>query len=77
VPGCVAEVFATRDATARETALHDRVVGAGLPWQRVEDDALASLAETVHPQGVVAVCRFVDRPLVDVLDRVEHRMPAV
>jgi RNA methyltransferase, TrmH family len=77
VPGCVAEVFATRDATARETALHDRVVGAGLPWQRVEDDALASLAETVHPQGLVAVCRFVDRPLPDVLDRGVARLVAV
>ena len=77
VPGCVAEVFATRDATAREAALHDRVVGAGLPWQPVEDDALASLAETVHPQGIVSVCRFVDRPLPDVLDRGEPRLVAV
>ena len=77
MPGCVAEVFATRDATARETALRDRVVGAGLPWQRVEDDALASLAETVHPQGIVAVCRFVDRPLLDVLDRGVPRLVAV
>jgi TrmH family RNA methyltransferase len=77
VPGCVAEVFATRDATNREAVLHDRVVGFGLPWQLVEDDALASLAETVHPQGVVAVCRFVDRPLVDVLDRAEPRLVAV
>jgi TrmH family RNA methyltransferase len=77
VAGCVAEVFATRDATARETSLHDRVVGAGLPWQLVEDDALASLAETVHPQGIVAVCRFVDRPLDDVLDRGTARLVAV
>ena len=77
VAGCVAEVFATRDATARETALHDRVVGAGLPWQLVEDDALASLAETVHPQGIVAVCHFVDRPLADVLDRGTPRLVAV
>ncbi|MEO5711393.1 MAG: RNA methyltransferase [Nocardioidaceae bacterium] len=77
VPGCVVEVFATADATSREAALHDRVVGAGLPWQPVEDDALASLAETVHPQGVIAVCRFVDRPLADVLDRGTPRLVAV
>ena len=67
LPGCVVEVFATRDATAREHVLHAVVVGAGLPWHLVEDDALASLAETVHPQGVVTVCRFLDRPLADVL----------
>ncbi|CAN5549608.1 RNA methyltransferase [soil metagenome] len=77
VSGCVVEVFATAAATSREAALRDRVVGAGLPWQRVEDDALASLAETVHPQGVVAVCRFVDRPLADVLDRATPRLVAV
>jgi TrmH family RNA methyltransferase len=77
VPGCVVEVFATRDATAREQALHDQVAGAGLPWQLVEDAALAALAETVHPQGVVAVCRFLDRPLADVLQRTSPRLVAV
>jgi TrmH family RNA methyltransferase len=77
VSGCVVEVFATSEATAREAALHDRVVGAGLPWQLVEDEALASMAETVHPQGVVTVCRFVDRPLVDVLDGEPPRLVAV
>jgi TrmH family RNA methyltransferase len=32
----------------------------GVPWHVVDDTALASLAETVHPQGVVAVCTFLD-----------------
>jgi RNA methyltransferase, TrmH family len=77
LPGCVVEVFATPDATAREQVLRAAVEAAGLPWLLVEDVALASLAETVHPQGVVAVCRFLDRPLADVLDRTAPRLVAV
>ncbi len=32
------------------------------------DDALASLADAVTPQGLVAVCRHLDRPLAHLLD---------
>ncbi len=67
VPGCVREVFATPAAAAGHPALHRAAAAADLPWQLVDDAALASLAETVHPQGLVAVCRFVDVPLDDVL----------
>ena len=34
----------------------------------VEDRALASLSDSVNPAGIVALCRFVDRPLEHVLD---------
>lgn len=55
--GCVREVFATADpAPALQRAAHD----ADVPWQVVDDAALRSLSDTVTPQGVVAVCRFVD-----------------
>ncbi|GGF35564.1 RNA methyltransferase [Marmoricola endophyticus] len=64
VPGCVVEVFATADATARLRARYD---DPSLTWSVVTDPALDSLADTVTPQGVVAVCRSVDRPLDDVL----------
>src|SRR6185436_3224480 len=77
LPGCVVEVFATQEASAREAALRADVVAAGHPWQLVDEDALASLAETVHPQGVVAVCRFLDRPLPDVLRGASPRLVAV
>src|SRR5690606_15291575 len=33
----------------------------------VDDRALASLSDSVTPAGVVAVCRFLDRPLADLL----------
>ncbi|MEP6816579.1 MAG: RNA methyltransferase [Marmoricola sp.] len=67
VSGCVVEVFATLDATTRYDELHAAVATAGLPWLVVDAPALASLTETVTPQGIVATCRFLDRPLPDVL----------
>ena len=63
---CVREVFAVPGAAAQHPEIHE--ASAGLPWHLVDEAALASLAETVHPQGLVAVCRAVDRPLDDLLD---------
>jgi RNA methyltransferase, TrmH family len=64
VPGCVIEVFATVAATEQYAALRH----AAPAWTLVDDRALASLSEAVNPQGVVARCRFIDRPLDHVLD---------
>ena len=62
-PGCVVEVFATPEATQRYAEL-----AADAPaWVLVDDRALASLSDSVTPAGVVAVCRFLDRPLTDLL----------
>ena len=69
VPGCVREVFASPAAAAAHADLHDAAAAAGVPWQPVDDAALASLTETVSPQGVVAVCRFLDEPFAEVLAR--------
>ena len=67
-PGGVAEVFATREAGERHAALRQAVQEAGLPWLPAEDDALGSLSGAVTPQGIVAVCRFLDRPTGVLLD---------
>ena len=61
--GAVAEVFATGDGLAR----HPDLAAPGVAVSRVTEDALAALAGTVTPQGVVAVCRHVDAPLSTVL----------
>jgi TrmH family RNA methyltransferase len=62
VPGCVREVFAL---PGRHEELRDSA--AELPWHVVDEGAMAVLSETVHPQGVVAVCRTVDVPLSELL----------
>src|SRR5689334_16208753 len=61
----VVELFATTEALAR----HPELQPAGVRVSPVTDDALGALAETVRPQGVVAVCRRVDVDLADALDR--------
>jgi len=45
----------TLEATARGKALEAALRVAGVPVERVDDAALAALADTEHPQGVVAV----------------------
>jgi TrmH family RNA methyltransferase len=62
-PGCVVEVFATPDATQR----YGDLAAQAPAWVLVDDRALASLSDSVTPAGVVAVCRFLDRPLTDLL----------
>jgi TrmH family RNA methyltransferase len=73
VPGCVVEVFATPEATRQYAAL----AAAAPVWTLVDDRALASLSDSVNPAGVVAVARFLDRPLAHVLDRVRVGQPSV
>jgi TrmH family RNA methyltransferase len=48
-------------------ALHATAVRVGVPWQLVDEAALASLTDTVRSQGLVAVCRFVDVAFADLL----------
>ena len=57
----VREVFAVTGAAEQHPEI--RAAAGALPWQLVDDAALASLTETVHPQGLVAVCGTLDVPL--------------
>ena len=63
VPGCVVEVLATATASERYADL----LAAAPAWTLVEDRALAALRDAVTPAGVVAVCRFLDRPVDELL----------
>jgi len=67
VAGCVAEVFAVAEAAASHPQIRSAAAAGGVRWHIVDAAGLASLAGTPHPQGLVAVCRFLDRPLGDVL----------
>jgi len=64
VAGGVVELFYTAEAADRHAEL---VAAAGDRASPVTDEALAGLAETVQPQGLVAVCRQLDVALADVL----------
>ncbi|MGH8834504.1 MAG: TrmH family RNA methyltransferase [Actinomycetes bacterium] len=63
-PGVVKELFMTADAARRHPEL---TALAGVPTHQVSGQVMDSLAQTVTPQGVVAVCGYLDRPLATVI----------
>jgi TrmH family RNA methyltransferase len=60
VAECLVEVFAEPSAADRHRDVAEVVRAAGAPWTTVDDTAMAALAETVAPQGIVGVCSFLD-----------------
>ncbi len=62
----VVELFVTAEAADRHLDITGPAADAGLPVHRVSGEVMAALSQTVTPQGVVAVCTFVDQPLSDV-----------
>ena len=76
VPGCVREVFAVAAASDQHPEIRAAAADQQVAWQLVDDAALASLAETVQPQGIVAVCRFLDVPFEEITAR-QPRLLAV
>ncbi|GAB3187408.1 TrmH family RNA methyltransferase [Micromonospora palomenae] len=65
--GTVTELFGTPAALDRYPDLAAQAAHADVPVSEVTDEALAALAETVAPQGLVAVCRHLDVPLEQAL----------
>lgn len=61
--GVLAELFATAEAENRHQDLVAQADKAGVPIFRVSGEVMAELAQTVTPQGLLAVCEFVDVPL--------------
>ncbi|MEO7943637.1 MAG: RNA methyltransferase [Marmoricola sp.] len=68
LPGGVVEVFATEAASEQYAALRKAIDDAGIAWLTAGDDAIAALSGAVTPQGIVAVCRFLDVDLDAVLN---------
>lgn len=64
-PGVVTEVFASAGCLDRFPEFEELAGGTGA--RLATDEVLAAMADTVNPQGIVAVCRFVDVALTDVL----------
>lgn len=63
----VTELFVTAAASARHAPLVAGAEKAGAAVRRVSGEVMAALAQTTTPQGLLAVCGFVDVPLDDVL----------
>jgi TrmH family RNA methyltransferase len=59
----VSELFVTAEARARHQDLVAAMTKTGVPVHPVSGEVMAELAQTVTPQGLLAVCGFVDVPL--------------
>jgi RNA methyltransferase, TrmH family len=64
----VSELFVTAEARARHADLVSAMADAGIPVHSVSGEVMAELAQTITPQGLLAVCGFVDVPLDQALN---------
>ncbi len=64
--GVVLEVYASEACLDKFPEFED--LSEGTDARLATDEVLAAMADTVNPQGIVAVCRFVDATLESVLD---------
>jgi TrmH family RNA methyltransferase len=65
-PGVVTEVFASESCLDRHPEFEE--LSQGVNARLATDEVLAAMADTVNPQGIIAVCRFLDVTLQEVLD---------
>jgi TrmH family RNA methyltransferase len=61
--GIVTQLFLTAAARGRYAGLAGQASRQGAGVHTVSGEVMADLAQTITPQGVLAVCRFVDVPL--------------
>ena len=57
------DLFATVPARSRHSDLVAAIADAGIPVHLVSGEIMDELAQTVTPQGLLAVCGFIDVPL--------------
>lgn len=63
----VTELFMTALAAARHPGLVAKAAEAGTAVHLVSGEVMAALTQTTTPQGVLAVCRFIDVPLETII----------
>ena len=66
-PGGVLQLLATREAAQRHQDLLDQAATTGADVALVNAEVMTALSQTVTPQGLVAVCPFLDVALDQVL----------
>jgi RNA methyltransferase, TrmH family len=71
----VTDLFMTVPARNRHTDLVAAAEGAGIPVHVISGEVMGELAQTVTPQGLLAVCGFVDVPLAHVASEINVTQP--
>ena len=62
----VTDLFVTVPARGRHHDLVAEIAAAGIPVHVVSGEIMDELAQTVTPQGLLAICGFVDVPLAEI-----------
>jgi TrmH family RNA methyltransferase len=70
------EVFVTREAATRHADIVDDATRKGVDVYVVSGEVMSSLSQTVTPQGIIAVCAFLDGSVEEVA-AVASRLVAV
>jgi len=73
----VTDLFVTVPARTRHRDLVAEISAAGIPVHVVSGEVMDELAQTVTPQGLLAVCGFVDVPLAEVASRTRPALVAL
>ncbi|HEV2936127.1 MAG TPA: RNA methyltransferase [Streptosporangiaceae bacterium] len=66
----ISDLFVTVPAQSRHHDLVTAVAAAGVPVHVVSGEVMSELAQTVTPQGLLAVCGFIDVPLAEAVSPV-------
>ncbi|MFC5723213.1 TrmH family RNA methyltransferase [Streptomyces gamaensis] len=61
------ELFATAEAAERHEEIVSTAHAAGVRVHFASDEVVAGLSQTVTPQGLIGVCRFLDSPFETIL----------
>jgi RNA methyltransferase, TrmH family len=65
----VSDLFVTAPARTRHSDLVTAMAGAGIGVHTVSGEVMDELAQTVTPQGLLAVCGFIDVPLTELVKK--------
>ncbi|GAA4575366.1 TrmH family RNA methyltransferase [Planotetraspora kaengkrachanensis] len=63
IEGVTVELFTTAEAESRHPDIIAAAAATGVPVHRASGEVMADLTQTITPQGILAVCRFVHVPL--------------
>ncbi|MGP3990204.1 TrmH family RNA methyltransferase [Streptomyces sp. 3N207] len=61
------EVYVTPEAAERHADILAAARAARVPMLTASAEVIAEMSDTVTPQGIVGLCRFLDRPLAEIL----------
>jgi TrmH family RNA methyltransferase len=70
--GLVQEIFVTAEAGTRHREVIDAAERTGVTVHAVSGEVMVALSQTVTPQGIVAVCSFLDSSLGEVAAAAER-----